>query len=79
MKKSFWIEVYQDDKERPICAKHFPDKVCRFLQLQRFGTIETCFFSETDWQGYNVSLERYDSEIGYLKPHENCPIWNKGE
>ena len=75
--KRIEVVFYRDSENNPTCAIDFnKGEVCKFYRTQRFGTNETCVFSDQNGK-YAQTLNRRKDGLGTLIPCENCPIWNK--
>ena len=65
------VKVYVTPDHAPTCAAHFPTgKVCRFLQVVRFGQSQVCALN-----GRYVERAEHPDDMGYLVPHDDCPVW----
>lgn len=73
-KRKIEITAYKLPKnngDRPTCALEFPDKVCKFLRVTRWGQSQECCYDGTE-------IKR-EGDLGYTYVTENCPVWTKGK
>ena len=75
------ITKYTTKEGIHTCALDFTEgKFCPFYRTQRFGTIETCLFSDSVGDGSSTRGQMLNriGEGGYLIPDKNCPITKGG-
>ena len=64
------IERYRSPDGQPTCCSDFTaGKICRFLGVRRFGTVDVCTL------GRDRDLMR--GESGFTMPDEMCEVWAK--
>jgi hypothetical protein len=64
---------YRDLEGKPTCSLYVPTgKYCRFLLTTRFGTAHTCTFANKESKNWE-----YLKEDRYIRPFDNCPLWDK--
>lgn len=72
MSRLLEVKVYVTPDHVPTCAAHFPTgKVCRFLQHEKFGQVPVCALS-----GKLIERANHPDDMGYLVPHDDCPMWS---
>ena len=77
------LRRYKGKEEQPTCCEHYPDKVCIFYRETHLGTRESCAYLEkelareviTVTQTLDGVAKEYHRAMGFLIPHEKCPLW----
>lgn len=63
---------YRTPAGKPTCCRRWGTRLsCSFLVTTTLGTIESCNYREL------TRVFRSDSGLGYLVPHEGCPLWSR--
>lgn len=71
MSRLLEVKVYVTPDHVPTCAAYFPTgKVCRFHQYAKFGTVSVCALN-----GKVIERAEHPDDMGYLVPHDDCPVW----
>jgi len=73
-KTTIEIERYRDPDWKPTCAIDFTGgKICRFLALEKMGTVELCGLD------FRSLHHRGNDGLGFLIPGDHCVVWKAEE